>query len=799
MLIQIFLKVLDLSKAASIVIVLVLLARLVLRRAPKVFSYGLWAVVLLRLLCPVHLTAPVSLMPELDSVARHYTLTEAPISPLDAGFAAYQAIGDALNGGLGIQHVPTQIPDGYGGVEHISTTWWEVWVLAGQYLWLAGVVLMAVYALRSWRRLRGALLTASPVGGNIYLADGIPSPFVMGLLRPKIYLPSSLEVRERSWIVVHEQHHIRRKDHIFKALGFLALSIHWFNPLVWLAFVLAGRDMEMSCDEAVVKQLGPEIRADYTRSLLQLATGRRILAGVPLAFGEGDTKGRICNLARWKRPRGWVVGLCLVLCLGLGIALLTDPVATRRFSMNGTNVSELDAEQIVSRIAKINRLEDPSDVRTNGDNFEVLLSADFSWQDSSTMGFYYVKEKEYFHGQLRLYPEEGSCYVTESVLWTEQSSSYLFQLYLEAFQYLPQARIRELVPEADGFVVTMVEEGRPDGYEQVITYTPAGAGSIDGWYIHLQLIALYAAPDGGSTGGEVIHLFYDREQENAELVPGTTYVPYRCVYMNPASSYFPAGGDSGYTYTVHEQGFSIHPRRWSGSILQTDAPTLDGLLTGNAGSSIGVVEWGWQDFPYTPEEWEAMHLFSTELFPAGLSLREDIQYQPLSKDLFLLRVNGELWLVDLNQDSKGRSFLWSIYQLVPQGTMGVAQWEFTPTQSSRKPVLTIDFDLEYTQISAFCDGGMLTEFNYGDLSDHALNIPAGQSLHWAPSTLPDTGMVCIRFSIERPGERDCYGSLYLTYDGADELGNRRFTVELVGTGLHLTPTAEGAVISMAGQ
>lgn len=120
----------------------------------------------------------------------------------------------------------------------------------------------------------------------------------MGLVRPKIYLPSDMEEREQAYIIRHEQHHIRRGDHIIKALAFLALSIHWFNPLVWVAFIYSNKDMEMSCDEAVVKKMGDGILADYTASLLSLATGKHIIAGMPLAFGEGDTKGRIRNLAK---------------------------------------------------------------------------------------------------------------------------------------------------------------------------------------------------------------------------------------------------------------------------------------------------------------------------------------------------------------------------------------------------------------------------------------------------------------------------------------------------------------------
>ena len=162
---------------------------------------------------------------------------------------------------------------------------------------------------------------------NIYLADHLETAFVLGLARPKIYLPSSLSQQEQDCILAHEQTHIRRGDPWWKALAFLALTVHWFNPLVWLAFVSFGKDMETACDEAVVRKLGPEIEADYAASLLRLATGRRILAGAPLAFGEGDTSGRIRHILRYKKPAFWVVLISVLAVVILGLFLTFDRTA----------------------------------------------------------------------------------------------------------------------------------------------------------------------------------------------------------------------------------------------------------------------------------------------------------------------------------------------------------------------------------------------------------------------------------------------------------------------------------------
>ena len=322
---RLYMGVLDMSKTAAMVIAVVLLVRLLLKKAPKVFSYALWAVVLFRLLCPISFETPVSIVPQLPDTSTGYNLADESIDLAGAGMAAYQAVGDLLNGGLGVQHIPTTEVTEDGMTRYVMADWWSVWILFGKYVWAAGMAVMLLYSAFSYRRIKKQIEIAVPIRDNIWIADDIKSPFVIGFVRPRIYLPGNLGEKEQEYIILHEQHHIRRFDHIFKALAFLALTIHWFNPLAWLAFGLACKDMEMSCDEAVIRKLGGKVRADYSASLLSLATGRRIIAGTPLAFGEGDTKGRIKNLAKWKKPAVWVIAVAALLCVVLSVSLLTDP------------------------------------------------------------------------------------------------------------------------------------------------------------------------------------------------------------------------------------------------------------------------------------------------------------------------------------------------------------------------------------------------------------------------------------------------------------------------------------------
>lgn len=328
---NLFFIVVGMSLTGSFVILFVLLARLVLRKAPKIFSYALWAVVLFRLLCPFTRDSEFSLLPSkqmvyadgrgggTDQVIQIQTGIPAVDRPVNDFLVdhPYQAGQPVVIGGDPEENL-APIINQLGPVPD--------WRTVPAVIWLAGFAVLMSYSLISLLRLRWKLVGAVPLEGekNVRLADHIPSPFVLGVFRPRIYLPSGLPEGERDYILLHERTHIRRGDHILRALAWLALAVHWFNPLVWLAFHLAGKDMEMSCDEAVLERMGRDIRADYSTSLLRLSQGGRLPAG-PLAFGGSGFQSRIKNVLKYKKPAFWVAPLALVGVLGLWVALATNP------------------------------------------------------------------------------------------------------------------------------------------------------------------------------------------------------------------------------------------------------------------------------------------------------------------------------------------------------------------------------------------------------------------------------------------------------------------------------------------
>lgn len=319
-----FPEVLNRSITASIVILFIIIARLFMRKMPSIFRYILWGIVLIRLFAPISIESQLSLVPETRPVTQAQLNYAFPV-------VEYQTFQDRQDNRFFEERYEYSDNAERALVEVSHSADPSVWIAI---IWLFGMLSMAGYSLISYLRLIRKLRVAIPAGKGVYIADDISYPFVIGILCPRIYLPCTITEKEQGYILLHERHHICRGDHIIKAISFFALTIHWFNPLVWTAFLLSARDMEMSCDEAVMKKLGESVRQDYAASLLSLATGRRIIAGMPLAFGEGDTKERIRNLARWKKPTVLVMLLSLVVCLLLSVCLITDSKKSNSSSEN---------------------------------------------------------------------------------------------------------------------------------------------------------------------------------------------------------------------------------------------------------------------------------------------------------------------------------------------------------------------------------------------------------------------------------------------------------------------------------
>ena len=309
---ELFLTILNMSLTASYVILFVIFVRLLLKKAPKVISYALWGVVAFRLTIPFSFESVFSLLPRNTNIV-----------PIPHDIIYQQS--PQINSGIEVvdSFVSKSLPAPTIGA---SVNPLQIYIEVGSYIWTLGIMVLLIYSLVSVLLLKRQLKSAQLIEQNIFEAKNLKTPFVLGLIRPKIYLPVGLNVVERSYILLHEQTHIHRKDHIIKLLAFLTLSIHWFNPLVWIAFMLMSTDMELSCDERVLKEMDVDTKKPYATSLLTLAIGRHILNGSPLAFGEGNARGRIKNVLNYKKPRFWIVAVSMIIVVIICLGLITNPV-----------------------------------------------------------------------------------------------------------------------------------------------------------------------------------------------------------------------------------------------------------------------------------------------------------------------------------------------------------------------------------------------------------------------------------------------------------------------------------------
>lgn len=309
---ELFLKIVNMSISASWVVIAVLTLRFCLKKAPKWVNVLLWGIVAARMVFPFSIESVLSLIPSAETISPTIMMEQSP---------SVQTGVPALN------HVINPVISGsFTPAPGASANPLQIWipVLAG--IWLFGIAALFLYSAVSYWRLRRKVCEAVILRGNIYQSEKVCSPFVLGIIRPKIYLPYHMDSREMGHVIAHEQTHICRRDHWWKPLGFLLLTIHWFNPLMWLSYVLLCRDIELACDEKVIGEMGNEQRADYTQALVTCSVGRRVIAACPLAFGEIGVKERVKSVMNYKKPAFWIVLASVIVCAVIAVCFLTNPI-----------------------------------------------------------------------------------------------------------------------------------------------------------------------------------------------------------------------------------------------------------------------------------------------------------------------------------------------------------------------------------------------------------------------------------------------------------------------------------------
>lgn len=348
---ELFLKIINMSITASWLVLAVIAVRLVFQKTPKWILCLFWGLVAVRLICPFSIESRLSLIPDTEQLLQDVAYSAETVKQARGdilGAEGYVILerhqpadrGDILDSEGNVvleRHQPADrgeildsdgnviVEKNVGAVSDPRAAQAQSWIHYLARIWLIGISVMLVYTLVSYFLLKRKVATAIPIGSGIKQSEFVDSSFVLGIIRPVIYLPFGMMERDMTYVVAHEQAHIRRKDHWWKPLGFLLLMIHWFNPLMWLAYVLLCRDIELACDEKVIEDLSNEQRADYTQSLVACSVNRRMIAACPLAFGEVGVKERVKSVMNYRKPAFWIILVSIVACIVAAVCFLTNP------------------------------------------------------------------------------------------------------------------------------------------------------------------------------------------------------------------------------------------------------------------------------------------------------------------------------------------------------------------------------------------------------------------------------------------------------------------------------------------
>lgn len=311
---QIFIKILNMSISAGWIVLAVVLLRTVLKKAPKYIRCILWAAVGIRLVFPFSFESIFSLVPSAETVPQEILLSPTP--QLNTGFGSLDQVVNPI------------VTESFAPELGASANPLQIIGFIAAIIWIVGTAAMVIYALVSYLSLRKKVSASINLRDDIFLCDDIDSPFILGIIKPKIYIPSNTGTQELKSIESHERAHLARKDHWWKPLGFALLCMHWFNPLIWLAYILLCKDIELACDEKVIANMNIEEKKQYSSNLLNCSIDRRRIAACPLAFGEVGVKDRIKAVLNHKKATVWAISAALIVCIIFGLCFLTDPIGT---------------------------------------------------------------------------------------------------------------------------------------------------------------------------------------------------------------------------------------------------------------------------------------------------------------------------------------------------------------------------------------------------------------------------------------------------------------------------------------
>lgn len=727
---EVFQKLLNMSIAAGWLILAVVVLRFVLKKVPKRFRLMLWAIVGLRLVLPWSFKSALSLIPSAETLPQGIMLERTP--ELNTGITA---LNNAINPGFTQAFMPETAS---------SANPLQVLLPLASALWLAVSVLMLLWALLSYMRLRHSVAEAVRVEGNVYECGRVASPFVLGLFRPRIYLPLGLSDGARTQVLAHEQAHIARGDHVIKPLGWLILSAHWYNPLVWLAYALFCRDIELACDERVIRSMPAAGRADYSQALLDLSRPRHSVGACPLAFGEASVKGRVKSVLSYKKPAFWLVVLAIVVCIGAAVCFLTDPKAKE-------DAGDADTVTIAAQLPKF--IPDAADGIAESAPGPVLEVAQARVLELAA-GLDVV--------------DISAAEITTLELCAEtpcQDGGTLYLYGLAASFY------------ADGDWFTLLKSGLPTDYLLMLCK--------DGVWEWLGTADRDTVMGGDGYGGNYPAAVTG---EYARIKAAQTPVIRLADGLDALPEQLIGFACGGVDMLAKTSGFDITEIEINGLELVTELEAPEGgtLCLYRVGARYKLAD-GDNDMPAGGMVIE--NGWVTRLDSGG------------DRYMLLLR-DGEVWsyigiLSELTVTELGGDYDAAAFDLYERIFAGGVNWTSNLAVSSLYGIqFMFDFDFDWTRIEASCNAGLLQDsrVNYNGQS---LSLEPGLELRWMPDT--DTASTTIYFTVYNGDEAQYSGSISITRIAQPSLIENTYRAILNCPGLTMTAKGSnmGALISPA--
>ena len=368
---EIFLSILNMSLVSAMLIIALLILRPVLKKAPKAFLCALWGLVGLRLVCPFTVESVLSLIPTANPVTKEVVFSQAEPEFLS---------------GSGVEVAKTIITNTLASPAGASINPLQAISLVAAFIWAVGVAVMLIISLVSFLRLKKNVSASLTTGDGVFINDHIASPFVLGFIKPRIYIPSDLTEYEKEFVIAHEYAHIKRRDYLIKPIGYIILSLHWFNPLVWVAYILLSRDIESACDEKVIRKMNDEDKKAYSAVLLSLSLPSKKVRACPVAFGESGVKQRIKSVANYKKPAIWISAVAVVLAALLCVGFMTNPVAEAKAENKAKNMT---VEECISKAVVEHNKSAYADSRFSVENFVEIKRISFENDVTAYVWAYY--------------------------------------------------------------------------------------------------------------------------------------------------------------------------------------------------------------------------------------------------------------------------------------------------------------------------------------------------------------------------------------------------------------------------